>query len=386
MQIYTHFDAGSIEVVSIENHHAKLNIRQDTHSDFLQWFYFQVNLKTLNSCTFSIHNAGKTSYPKGWFNYRPCISYDRKNWKRLDSANFNGEALEFTLTPEDQQFYLAYFTPFSYEQHLDLIAKAQAYQHVTHHVLGQTTQGRNIDLLHISKTDKPKKKIWIIARQHPGETMAEWFIKGVVEKLSQTVEPEINTLLKTSAFYIVPNMNVDGAHLGNLRVNAKGVNLNREWLSPSIEKSPEVFYVLEKIKETGVDLFLDIHGDEEIPYNFISASEGIPNLSNEIFNAEQQFIHNLLKTSNEFQREHGYAIDEKGKADLSMASNYISNAFLCPSMTIEMPFKDNDNAPNAITGWSAERSAQFGQDTLKAIYQLYKTDLESHSRTHDQII
>jgi hypothetical protein len=36
-----------------------------------------------------------------------------------------------------------------------------------------------------------------------------------------------------------------------------------------------VYYVQQKMSEKGVDLFLDIHGDEEIPHSFImSAGSG----------------------------------------------------------------------------------------------------------------
>lgn len=44
-------------------------------------------------------------------------------------------------------------------------------------------------------------------------------------------------------------MNPDGAVLGNLRTNARGVNLNREWLNPSMENSPEVFLVRKKCRK-----------------------------------------------------------------------------------------------------------------------------------------
>ena len=79
-------------------------------------------------------------------------------------------------------------------------------------------------------------------------------------------------------FYIVPNMNPDGSHLGYLRCNAGGQNLNREWCdtgdykAPTLERSPEVYYVLKKMDEIGVDCFADIHGDEEMPFNFIGES------------------------------------------------------------------------------------------------------------------
>ncbi len=31
-----------------------------------------------------------------------------------------------------------------------------------------------------------------------------------------------------------------------------------------------------KMEETGCDLFIDVHGDEELTYNFIAGIEGIP--------------------------------------------------------------------------------------------------------------
>ena len=38
-------------------------------------------------------------------------------------------------------------------------------------------------------------------------------------------------------------MNPDGSWRGHLRTNAAGANLNREWASPSAERSPEVLAV-----------------------------------------------------------------------------------------------------------------------------------------------
>lgn len=46
-------------------------------------------------------------------------------------------------------------------------------------------------------------KIWIIARQHPGETMAEWFIEGLLGRLLDFQDPTARALLDTATFYIV---------------------------------------------------------------------------------------------------------------------------------------------------------------------------------------
>lgn len=35
-----------------------------------------------------------------------------------------------------------------------------------------------IRCLHSGDAGKGKKRVWIIARQHPGESMAEWFVEG----------------------------------------------------------------------------------------------------------------------------------------------------------------------------------------------------------------
>ena len=40
----------------------------------------------------------------------------------------------------------------------------------------------------------------------------------------------------------------------------------------SLERSPEVYHVLHEMDATGVDLFIDCHGDEELPHNFFCAA------------------------------------------------------------------------------------------------------------------
>ena len=47
-------------------------------------------------------------------------------------------------------------------------------------------------------------------------------------------------LLRGAEVSVVPHVCPDGAIHGNLRSNAAGINLNREWQEPSMERSPEV--------------------------------------------------------------------------------------------------------------------------------------------------
>lgn len=133
--------------------------------------------------------------------------------------------------------YFAYFAPYSYDRHLDLLHMAQTEHHCTLETLGHTLDNNDMSLLTFGEPEEGKKNIWVIARQHPGETMAEWFMEGLIQRLVDETDTTAQALLEKAVLYVVPNMNPDGANRGHLRTNAVGVNLNREWQSPSKEKS-----------------------------------------------------------------------------------------------------------------------------------------------------
>jgi hypothetical protein len=75
--------------------------------------------------------------------YRPCGSARplstshpptpcRRHWFRVPTE-YDGESgvLSWTHTPERGACYYAYFAPFSYEQHQDLVAEMQCHDNVT---------------------------------------------------------------------------------------------------------------------------------------------------------------------------------------------------------------------------------------------------------------
>lgn len=370
--ISDHFDSGNIEVIDASNpSDIKLAIRKDNASDFLQFFHFRLEAAVGEVCKVSIVNAGDSSYIGGWPGYNVCTSWDRTDWFRTPSHYENG-VLSFEIQMVQNSVYFAYFTPYSHERHLDLLSWAQGDTRVTNETLGLTVDGRAMSLLCIKESEKPKRKAWIIARQHPGETMAEWFIEGFLHSLLDEDNPAARKLLSDTAFYVVPNMNPDGSARGNLRTNAAGANLNREWLEPSMTTSPEVYLVRERMMAEGGDLFLDIHGDEELPYNFVAGCEGNPSYDERHAQLENRFKNTYMSISPDFQDTHGYPKDEAGKADLRIAANWLGEHFKTLSFTIEMPFKDNADLPNELSGWSAERSAQLGSDVLFPIAKTFR--------------
>ena len=367
MQISSNFDGGNIRVLSLDNmNDIRLEIRKDPDSDYGQWFYFRLIDAAGYPCKLRIMNAHEAFEIGGWHEYRACASYDRIHWFRIPTS-FEDGILTMQLKPDFNSVYLAYFAPYSYEQHQDFIHAAQISDACVLESIGRTVEGRALDLLTIGEPGPQKRNIWIIARQHPGEPMASYFMEGFVERLLDEEDPVSRKLLQKAVFYAIPNMNVDGSVAGYLRVNAAGRNLNREWANPDPKKSPEVYHALKKMESTGVDLMLDIHGDEELPVVFVSSIEGIPGYTDRLRNLHQGFTRSWLAISPDFQDEHGYKKDGPGKANLAICSKQIAHRFDCLAWTIEMPFKDNQNLPIPLTGWSPERSGKLGASLLNVI-------------------
>ena len=56
-----------------------------------------------------------------------------------------------------------------------------------------------------------------------------FFVEAFVDRMIDDNDPVVRRLLDRAAFYVVPNMDPDGARRGHTRMNAAGANLNREW-------------------------------------------------------------------------------------------------------------------------------------------------------------
>ena len=364
IQVSSRFDSGNIEVVAAEDPGAvRLRIARDGAADFFQWFHFRVSGVRGVPLTLAIENAGAASYPKGWEGYRAVASTDRRAWRRVDTA-YDGGVLTIRHTPDADVVWFAYFAPYSLERHEDLAARAQAGGTARLERLGTTLDGRDLDMLSFGSGDKP---LWVIARQHPGESMCGWFMEGLVDRLCDPYDPVARAIMAKATLRVVPNMNPDGVYRGHLRTNAGGANLNREWREPSLANSPEVFHVVRRMEATGVAMCLDVHGDEALPYNFIAGYEGIPNPSEAHLARLVRYKDELARLTPDFQTQHGYPKPAPGQGNLTTSTGHIASTFRCAAMTLEMPFKDTANNPMPEVGWSPERSMLLAGHCLEAM-------------------
>ena len=358
------FDSGNIRLLGQQGDTVDLEIVRDAQSDFFQWFFFRASGLGGRGTTFRIVNAGGSAYPMGWPGYRARASTDLAAWRMVDT-DYAGGVLSFHWPAGAGELaWFAYFAPYTTERHQQLVARFAAAPGFAHRELGQTLDGQPLDLFTVGAGTKP---VWFYARQHPGESMCEWFMEGLMERLVDRSDPHVAALLDRATLYLVPNMNPDGTRRGHLRTNAAGVNLNREWHAPSMERSPEVKLVRDAMDASGVAFAMDVHGDEAIPANFFAGYEGIPSWSDPHGEKFYAFGRRLAAHSPDFQTELGYGRAQPGRANLSMSTNQLAERFGAVSMTLEMPFKDHDPNPDAEFGWSPERSKRLAHACLEVL-------------------
>ena len=269
--------------------------------------------------------------------------------------------------------------------------------------------GRDIDLIQIGNG---KNKVWLIGRQHPGETQPSFWMEGVLDRLTSKSDPVASELRKSCTFYVVPLMCPDGAvrvvratfscfnyvtriscarrsiiriqARGHLRTNASGANLNREWDSlkdketgkiryeaPTLERSPEVYYVLREMDRIGVDMAMDVHGDEELPHVFLAGGQGTKVWGPRLEMLFSALAINYSKACPDFgELQFGYGNDSARMTRYNVASSQLTQRFDCLAATLEMPYKDSFAWPDPARGFTASRCNRLGAAFLDALAPL----------------
>ena len=256
------FDGGNIiavgqiiESIQSKNHiKVALKIRPDPFTDLekvshFQYFSFRSTIANLansegiattpTDITYEIINAGEASYAEAWVDstvfYTTNVN-DPDSWRRIRSTDYNAKEKKLVWSHPERMLsseqatdtchsiYFAYFPPYSYSRHLDLVERCSQYGTVFS--LGQSLEGRELECVRVGHGERIG---WIIHRQHPGEHMAEFYAEGLLTRLlgleSQgDTDGLVRQLLTKYTFYVVPSMNPDGAISGHLRTNACGAN------------------------------------------------------------------------------------------------------------------------------------------------------------------
>jgi hypothetical protein len=278
--ISTNFESGNINhiknvqrkkdvlvVLEIENEPYPKN----TKKKYQNWFYFKSNDVQRKAMTYTIQNINV--FGNDWEGFNVCYSYDNKNWKRIKTSfSKKNKTLTWKHRSTKKNVYFAYYPPYTTVMNNTLINKYKNRKGVKHIVLN-----KNIDTLLLGTGPL---HIYIVARQHPGETIGSWMAEGFLKAYFSSKQRKV--IEKTFTIYIIPMANPTGVKSGHWYTNKKGQNLNRSWRH---NKTPETT-AIKKLMNFGSEgiLYLDLHGDEGASKHFITTCIEKKNTVRESFN------------------------------------------------------------------------------------------------------
>ena len=370
---------GSIEVVSAADpQDIQLRVLKDDDRTVMFYYHFRAIGVRLRECRFRILNAhesvalrlpGRSEVEHCWINPGAMASYDLERWFRVPGTYENG-VYSFSHRPEYDVCYYASWPPYGLDRLNRLLARAQLSARVRLSCLGQTVDGRDLDLVTLGEADTSKRICWVMARQHPSETMSSFFVEGFLERMLDTTDPVVAALLERAVFHVVPNVNPDGTARAYTRNNAAGRNLNRAWREPDPKLEPEVFFVRGAMERTGVDFCIDCHGDRDLRCNFLGGPLEIPSKSPRLDALFLELKNTWASVTPEYERGHPYPGGAPAEADLSMAWNWIAERFDCLSVLLEQPFKDTLWRTDPVAGWSPQRALAFGRSLPDVLYRM----------------
>ena len=94
-----------------------------------------------------------------------------------------------------------------------------------------------------------------------------------------------------------------------------------------------MYYCLQEMDKVGVDMFVDVHGDEEIPMNFVSGMEGLKGWGPRLQALQGAFVNSYVRFNPDFQSEISYEPEPPNEGNLAICSNHVANRFNCLGMT-----------------------------------------------------
>jgi hypothetical protein len=254
------------------------------------WFYYSISNASGKNVLISINNLLAVDITgERWTNIEPFYSYDDNNsWNRIPFANFSccsGNTFNVTINSEQDRVWIAPVPPYPVWKRDELIARAVATQYATTGSLGTLPAGQNLSYLTITDPNYPddaKYKIYIIAQQHSGETIATYVTEGLINYLLDETDPTAAKLRQSYIFKIIPLMNPEGVYYGISRYTpfrGAGMNqfdLNRMWVGVPIDYNGamETNLTFTDINATRPDAFIDLHtsiNNETSTLNYLKA-------------------------------------------------------------------------------------------------------------------
>jgi murein tripeptide amidase MpaA len=243
MKVFTDFEgaaAAGIEIATSER--IVFEIPPDPVGPEYLWFYFKIVADKPIQPELVLKNAsGAHQTGKRWYITKPVISADGIHWIRSEQTSYpdvlgirhllGGQPqFHFRSPIAAETLWVAYCYPYTHVEWEQFYSTIGSRPGVSLKSIGKSEAGRDIPEVVIdlptSGLPRDRKTIWVVCREHPGETPASFVCEGLIRALLDSSHAR---LLKTYRFRIVPMLNVDGIAQGHYYRNLQGINLATDW-------------------------------------------------------------------------------------------------------------------------------------------------------------
>lgn len=242
------------------------------------WFYFRVRGAPGPQLCCELMNAEDCLGPaSGWSNARPVYSPDGKQWRRVERGDYHPArgSFRFQVPVAGEAVWIAYCYPYTGADLERFLASLSSPPAVSE--LCRSESGRPVPYVRLGNQDDPRRVIWILARQHAGESPASFTVEGLLECLDRATGP-VEALLRETAFHVVPMVDVDSVEEGRFGKDHDPVDFNRDWGPTPVR--PAIRALIAQIRASRVqarialalDLHAPHHGDPAC-YFFAAAAE-----------------------------------------------------------------------------------------------------------------
>lgn len=229
------------------------------------WFHFQLLDLTGEKVRLRLANSAQClGGLREWSENRPVFRLEGGEWARVEHVEngwTDGHCLEtwFEVPLSGERMEFAFCYPYTEARLLKTARACPAFHMET---IGFSNRGRPIRRLFntLGNTGRSRPGIYVIARQHSGETTGTWEIDGMLRYLSG---PEGAEALHAFAWWFVPLTDIDGVEEGFYGKDQVYNDLNRAW-HPGFPRRVEVCAIqrdMDRWRECSTArLMLDMHG------------------------------------------------------------------------------------------------------------------------------
>lgn len=258
------FEAGNVDVVDVAPDHIRFRAAARGSPRPL-WFYFRLRGVRGRQLRLTISNVREClGHPSAWNTVRPVASYDQHAWFRLPRTEYREEAGTFTVahTFTSDTAWVAHCYPYTYTdltRYLDTLRDRPGVQVST---LTKSAEGRDVPLVVLDGDDvrQDAPGVWIVARQHAGETPPSFVLEGLLDYLTgaSATAARYRRALRVA---VVPLVDVDSAVAGRYGKDRGPVDFWLDWSEAPTR--PEIRAAQQAIAAWAAtrryNLFLDLH-------------------------------------------------------------------------------------------------------------------------------